>query len=191
MTPSSLRRGFAIGLVAVVASIVGLGLWIDALNGERLRPEGVAEDWLAAVADTTRKGVRAEAVERAAEIGPVELARPLLDAAGDTGGKRALSDFEVGKASTGVPTRVPYRLHVFGEDSVRAGVVVLVSRGDGDGDEWRVVGLDDRRRDEKVPSEGGPPPSEAAGWLWPAGLVAGLVMTTACSLAVRWATPRP
>lgn len=178
------RRTFAIGIVAVLAFFAGVAVFIDRLNGDRLRPEGVAEDWLVAVGDTTRKGVREQSRQDAEEIGPVSLAQPLLDLAGDTDGKRAVSDLEVGKAKD---DRVPFRLHVHDQDEPHDGVVVLEEVGD----DWRVVGLEPRRPDEKVPSEGGAPPSSAAGWVWLAGLAAGVVLTALCSLAVRLAGLRP
>jgi hypothetical protein len=178
------RRTFAIGIVAVLLGFLVIGVGIDRLNGDRLRPEGVAEDWLVAVGDTTRKGVREQSAEDANELGGLELARPLLDLAGDTDGKRAFSDLEVGKASE---NRVPYRLHIHDQDDAHAGVVVLEQ----DGDHWRVVSLDERRPGEEVPSEGGAPPSSAPNWLWPLGLAAGLVLTALCSAAVRLASPRP
>jgi len=178
------RRTFAVGIVVVLVVFAGLGFLVDRLNGDRLRPEGVAEDWLVAVGDTTRKGVRAESEERAAEIGPVELAQSLLDAAGDTDGDRAFTDLEVGKAATDSGAeRVPFRLHIHEADDATDGVVVLERTGE----RWRVVGIDQRRAGERVPSEGGPPPSSAPNWVWLVGLAVGLVVTGLASLAVRLA----
>jgi hypothetical protein len=188
------RRTFAIGIVVLLAVFALIGLGIDRLNGDRLRPEGVAEDWLVAVGDTTRKGVRAESEERAAELGPVELAKPLLDQAGDTDGKRAFADLEVGKATVAGPrTRVPFQLHVYDQDKPHDGVVVLTrirQIGAEAPGGWRVVGLDQRRPGEEVPSEGGPPPSSAPNWVWAAGLAGGVLLTALCALAVRLASPR-
>ena len=189
------RRTFAIGIVAVLLGFVVIGFGIDRLNGDRLRPEGVAEDWLVAVGDTTRKGVREQSAEDANELGGLEPARPLLDLAGDTDGKRAFSDLEVGKAVGDRDTvRVPFRLHVHEQDDAAEGVVVLTRirqiGADAEGG-WLVSHLDDRRPGEEVPSEGGPPPSSAPTWLWALGLAAGLVLTALCSTAVRLAGPRP
>lgn len=189
------RRTFAIGIVAVLLAFVVIGFGIDRLNGDRLRPEGVAEDWLVAVGDTTRKGVRAQSAEDASELGDLELARPLLDLAGDTDGERAFTDLEVGKAAGDRDTvRVPYRLHVHEQDDSTKGTVVLTRirqiGAEAEGG-WLVVALDQRRPGERVPSEGGAPPSSAPTWLWPLGLAVGLVLTALCSTAVRLSGSRP
>jgi hypothetical protein len=185
------RRTFATGMVIVVVSIIAIGFGIHALNGTRQRPEGAAEHWLAAVGDTTRKGVRTESVDRAEDFGPVSLAQPLLDEAGDTDGKRAFTDLEVGRADVGADglTRVPYRLHVFDVDDPKDGAVVL-QRKTGSHD-WRVVALDARAPTEKVPSEGGDPPSRAPAWTWVLALAFGVVLIALCSAAVRLASPHP
>jgi hypothetical protein len=187
-----LRQGFVKGMVGVLAVFIAVAGIVHLANDGRHRPEGVAEDWLASVGDTTRKGVRAESARRAEEVGPVSLAASLLAAAGDTDGKRAFTDLEVGKArSVGGVSRVPYHLHLFDQDEARDGVVVLVRarRGSGAGAGWRVTGLAGREAGEQVPSEGGPPPSSAPGVLWVGALVAGVAITALASLAVRSASP--
>src|SRR2546423_6931076 len=109
-TAFDLRRTFAIGLAICLLAIVALGVVIKVAGSGVHRPEGAAERWLNAVADTTRKGVRTDARTRAEKIGPLSLADPLLPP--DTDGKRAFPDLEVGKArTTGDEARVPYRLH--------------------------------------------------------------------------------
>ena len=186
----SLRRGFAYGTTMVLAAFVVIAAVIHLANSGHDRPEGVAERWLAAVSDTTRKGVHDEAVERAEKVGPVSLAQPLLPSQ-PTGGKRAFPDLEVGKAvlpSDGTAARVPFHLHVF-EGPVRTGTLVLHRVGSGSA--WQVVGLDERRAGEAVPSEGGDPPSRAPFGVWVGMLLSGFVLTSLCALAVRMAGPAP
>jgi hypothetical protein len=187
----SLRQGFTKGIVIVAAVFIALAGVLHLANEGHHRPEGVAEDWLAAVGDTTRKGVREESVKRAEEIGPVAAATALLRAAGDTKGKRAFTDLEVGKAAlagSGRVARVPYHLHLYEQDEARDGVVLLEKRDD---DRWRVAGLGARQAGEQVPSEGGDPPSSAPIALFVLALLAGLGFTALCSFAVRAATPGP
>ena len=184
----TLRQGFVKGVVITVAVFIALAGIVQVFNAGHHRPEGVAEDWLASVGDTTRKGVREQSREDAEKIGPVALARPLLAAAGETDGKRAFTDLEVGKATkVGAAARVPFKLHVFADDAERDGTVVLVKQGE----DWRVVGLVPRGPSEKVPSEGGAPPSSAPNILWVGALAAGFGLTALASLAVRLATPAP
>lgn len=184
----SLRQGFVKGVVLVTAVFIALAGVVQVFNSGHHRPEGVAEDWLASVADTTRKGVREESRKDAEKIGPVSLARGLLAAAGETDGDRAFTDLEVGKASVvGNAARVPFKLHVFKDDAERDGAVVLVKRGE----DWKVASLIRRGENEKVPSEGGDPPSSAPPVLWMGALLAGLGLTALASLAVRLATPDP
>jgi hypothetical protein len=188
-----LRQAFVKGIVVVVAVFIALAGIIHLANNGHSRPEGVAEDWLASVGDTTRKGVKDESVRRAEKIGPVSLAGELLRAAGDTKGKRAFTDLEVGKAAVSgggagggaAQARVPYHLHLYEQDDARDGAVVLEKQGE----DWRVVAVGDRPAEEKVPSEGGAPPSSAPSVVWVAGLALGLVITALASVAVRAATP--
>jgi hypothetical protein len=181
-----LRAGFTKGIVACLAVMVGIGVLIHFANSGHHRPEGAAEHWLTAVGDTTRKGVKTDAVDRAEEIGPLTLAKPLLPTI-DTDGKAAFPDLEVGKAEvTGDTARVPYRLHqraTSGDGPLKAGVLLLEKRDD----RWHVTGLAPRRADEKVPSEGGAPPSSAPVGVWIGGLAFGVLLTAGASLLVRWA----
>jgi hypothetical protein len=181
-----LRAGFTKGIVACLAVMVGIGVLIHFANSGHHRPEGAAEHWLTAVGDTTRKGVKTDAKKRAEEIGPLTLAKPLLPTI-DTDGKAAFPDLEVGKAEvTGDKARVPYRLHqraTSGDGPLKAGVLLLEKRDD----RWHVTGLAARRADEKVPSEGGAPPSSAPVGVWIGGLAFGVLLTAGASLLVRWA----
>jgi hypothetical protein len=180
-------RTFWAGLVVVVVLIVGVGAGIAAANGSHHRPEGAAEHWLEAVGDTTRKGVHDDAVKRAEKIGPVSIAAPLIPA--NTEKKVAFPDLEVGKATLstdGIVANVPYRLHqhaVTGADPLKQGDIVLRK----DGSTWHVFALADRSPGEKVPSEGGKPPSSAPASLWIAGVIVGLALTIATSALVVWA----
>jgi hypothetical protein len=161
---------------------VAIGGVIRALNAGHHRPEGAAERWLAAVSDTTRKGVRADATKRAEKIGPVAVAAPLIPA--KPGDKGAFPDLEVGKAAvTGAEARVPYQLHQRDIDDPVKGVIVLTKAGD----DWKVTALDARRADELVPSEGGAPPSSAPVGLWVVAILAGVGVTIGASALVQWA----
>jgi hypothetical protein len=184
-----LRRGFAIGVVASLVVMVLLGVAIHFANAGHHRPEGAAERWLTAIGDTTRKGVRADALKRVAEVGPFELGRPLLPAA-STGGKDAFPDLEVGKATVaGNEARVPYQLHqrvASGTGPMKVGVVLLQRQAD---DRWHVTGLGDRRPGELVPSEGGSPPSSAPLGVWIGGALFGLLLTALVTVLVNWASP--
>jgi hypothetical protein len=183
-----LRRGFTVGIIATLATMVVLGVVIHFANVGHHRPEGAAERWLTAVGDTTRKGVKKDALERTEEIGPFAVGKVLLPTV-DTGGKAGFPDLEVGKARiTGAQARVPYHLHQWaesGDGPVRQGVVVLQRQPD---EHWRVTALGDRRPDEKVPSEGGAPPSSAPLGVWLGGAVFGLLLTVAISALVNWAS---
>ena len=180
-------RTFWAGLVVVILIIVAVGAGIAVANGSHHRPEGAAEHWLEAVGDTTRKGVHDDAVKRAEKIGPVSIAAPLLPAHTDK--KSAFPDLEVGKATLsadGIVANVPYRLHqraVSGANPLKEGDIVLRKAGS----TWHVFALADRAPGEKVPSEGGKPPSSAPASLWVAGVVVGLLLTVAATALVVWA----
>jgi hypothetical protein len=163
--------------------MVAVGLVIRTLNAGHHRPEGAAERWLAAVSDTTRKGVRDDATERAEKIGPVAIAASLIPA--DTDDKGAFPDLEVGKATvTDYFARVPFQLHQRNVDDPVVGVIILQKVGD----DWHVTDLDGRAAGEKVPSEGGAPPSSAPVGLWVLAIVAGVGVTIGASALVQWAT---
>ena len=193
MSPRSdpaLRRGFVSALVVTVAVVAALGAVIRAATSGHHRPEGIAEHWLAAVGDTTRKGVRSDARNRAARLGPLALADPLLPSA-STHGKAAFDDLEVGKARvTGADARVPFRLHQHvdhGSAPIRQGAIALARHGAS----WRVVGVDltSHLPGDKVPSQGGAPPSRAPLRLWLGSVMLGVVLT-AVSYALLARPPR-
>lgn len=174
-------------IVAIaLAVIAGLGLLIHQLNAGHHRPEGIAERWLSAVSETGRNGVKSNARERAEEIGPVSLAAPLFPTDHDP--KHGyFKDLEVGKAIDDGPdtVRVPFQLHRESESdpSLEKGAVVLKKSGD----EWKVTAVTDRRPGEKVPSEGGEPPSSAPLGLWIGALALGVLLAGGTALIVHYA----
>jgi hypothetical protein len=166
----------ALAIAALV--VAGLGAVIRVASGGHHRPEGIAEHWLAAVSDTTRKGVRGDARTRADRIGPPALAGPLLPPA-DTHGKAAFDDLEV----------VPFRLHqhaAHGSAPLRQGAVLLSRRGS----TWQVTGVDlgTRLPSDRVPSQGGAPPSRAPLRLWVGSVLLGLILTVVSYLLLERAT---
>jgi len=183
----ALKRQFAVAVVAALAVMVGLGALIAVANHGHHRPEGAAERWLTAISDTQRKGVRADARERAEKLGGATPGASLLPSE-DTKGKGAFPDLEVGKALlAGGQARVPYRLHQraqHGKNPVKEGTIVLTRSGDG----WNVTALDTRHPGEKVPSDGGQPPSSAGLGLWIGAVVIGALVTGVIILLVEWAT---
>ena len=190
-SPASLRRGFVIAITAVLIVFILIGVLLAALNAGRHRPEGAAERWLAAVSDTGRDRIRDDAVERAGDIGPVSLAKPILPAADETDGEhRLFADLEVGRAvRSGDTARVPFRVHQREvDDGERLGTLVLREQEDGT---WRLTGLDDRRSGEEVPSEGGDPPSSAPIGVWVLGVALATGFAFGASALIRFAGRPP
>ena len=177
---------FATVIVIVLVVIAALGLLIHTVNAGHHRPEGAAERWLAAVGDSGRRGVSADARKRAEGIGPVSLAAPLLPSTHDPRHSE-FSDLEVGKARVaGTGVRVPFRLHQrpsSGPGPLKRGTLVLHREGNS----WHVVALDDRRPGEKVRSEGGPPASKAPIVLWFGAIALGVVLAAGAHLITTYA----
>ncbi|HVV37024.1 MAG TPA: hypothetical protein VHC63_10515 [Acidimicrobiales bacterium] len=191
------RSTFAKGLVVAVAAMLVMGAVIGLLNHGTHRPEGIAENWLTAVSDTTRKGVEADARKRAEKIGPPSLARGLVytDATAIKR-KAAFDDLEVGQAVVDQDAaRVGFRVHARRPNDKTAEItgVLTLRRRDGT---WLVTGLQRGALANvpKLPSDGGPPPSSAPVSLWLGALVGaavlGLVTTSFVRLAGRGA-PAP
>jgi len=186
---SEVRQSTFVKIVAMaLAVIVGLGFLIHFLNAGHHRPEGAAERWLAAVSDSERKGVTADARKRADDIGPIALATPLLPSTHDT--RHGLfDDLEVGKAvrmSSTDTVRVPFRLHQHvssGSGPLKKGTLVLHRTGD----TWHVAAVDGRRAGESVPSEGGARPSRAPLALWVGAVCLGAVLAAGAHLITRYA----
>jgi hypothetical protein len=186
----ALRRPFLVGVAAALVLMVVLGAVIRQANAGNDRPEGAAERWLAAVGDTTRKGVAGDAIKRTDELGGLGPAKDLLPPGGSkaTDGKVAFPDLEVGGASDAADNvkRVPYRLHrriAGGKEELRAGVVLLRQSAG----RWRVTGLDTAATAEKVPSEGGRIPSRAPLGAFAGAVVLGLLITVGAAGLIRWA----
>ena len=184
---------FVRGLVVCLALMIAGGVGLAALSHGRSRPEGVAENWLTAVGDTTRKGVEKDARKRAEKIGQVMQAARTGLLKYDADEKSAFSDLEVGKAYPGQVddvVHVPFRVHARNgdkDDVEITGILVMQHAHD----EWRVANVATGIGDDahKLPSDGGPPPSSAPASLWLGGLVGaaiiGVITTTLVRLAGR------
>jgi hypothetical protein len=191
MKTSTFVSGLAVVVVAMILGLVGLGV----LNSRQSRPEGVAENWLTDVGDTTRKGVEADARKRAEKIGPASLAKGLVSADAEAiNRKSAFDDLEVGKAVRMTVKNVPgaevgFRVHALRpNDKTKeiTGVITMLRRGD----KWTVVGVAPGADNGlKLPSEGGPPPSSAPWTLWVGGLVGAAIIGFVTTALVRAATP--
>lgn len=183
---AQLRSGAVkVGLAALALAIALAGV-IRIADAGKHRPEGIAERWLQAVSETGRSGLRADAIRRAEKIGPLSVAAPLLPPAAQRSSKENLFvDLEVGRAEVaGGVARVPFALHQYsrsGAHPARDGTLVLRRAGAS----WQVGALDARRPDEKVPSEGGAPPSRASVSAWFGAGALGFVIAGAASLLVR------
>ena len=136
------------------------------------------------VGNQGRKGVRADATERAEEVGDPSLI-PKVVVGTPEPDERYFSDLEVGRARvTGDGALVPYRLtaRLDGDErEERTGTLVLQREGAG----WRVVDVQGPVEDLQVPSEGGPLPARAAPGHWIAALLVGLVLTAICVVLVE------
>jgi hypothetical protein len=145
----------------------------------------VAERWLADVGDTRRDGVKDRAARDAEEIGPLALAEDLLQPTGDTEGRSAFVDLEVGNAATDpTGTRVPFRLHqrIDGDAGEPVDGTIVLQKAD---DEWRIVALEPAVAGIEVPSEGGRPAAEAPLGLFAGAVAVSLLVMAGCSVAVR------
>lgn len=191
---------FVKGLLACAAVVIAMAGGIFWLSHGRSRPEGVAEKWLTAVGDTTRKGVEADASKRAEKIGPLELAdRRLLD--DDTDGKTAFADIEVGKAVRSVAddattVKVAFRVHTrrnHAKDLVEVNGAATLVKTSGD---WHVTAVDlvrDLHTDgatvltgiPALPSDGGPPPSSAPWSLWIGALGGSALIGVICTGLIK------
>ncbi|HVE93304.1 MAG TPA: hypothetical protein VNB24_00180 [Acidimicrobiales bacterium] len=196
------NKTFAVGIAVCLALMIALGFGLNALNRGHSRPEGVAEDWLAAVGDSVRKGVEGDATRRAEEIGPTATEEAIASdvfVARDTKGKSAFADLEVGKAVGANTNDAAARFRVNsrrGDDLIEIEGAIVLKRVGGD---WQVLSafptkIGDRELGKqgydvlpKLPSEGGPPPSSASASLWFIALGVGVLVTIAASALVNWA----
>jgi hypothetical protein len=203
---TSVRRSTFVAVIAAVLVVIGgLAVAIHFANAGHHRPEGAAERWLAAIGDSGRRGVTADARKRAEHIGSPAIAAPLLPPTHDPRHSE-FADLEVGKAirvseavqvskavqrskaiDAGAGTvRVPFRLHQqlsSGVGPLKRGTLVLHRTGDA----WHVVSLDSRRPSEEVRSEGGQPASRAPIGLWLGAIAVGIVLALAAHGITRYA----
>ncbi len=188
------NRQFTSGLVVCLALMLAIGGGLFVLNHGHNRPEGIAEDWLTAIGETTRKGVEADSTRRADEIGAPELARPILHPhAEEIDRKAGFRDLEVGKAVRVTETdpdtvRVGFRVHARRprDKTVTIEGVLTMQR---EADEWHVVALDQidpvQAGVPALPSNGGPPPSSAPWSLWIGGVVGSALIGVVTTALVR------
>lgn len=188
------NRQFTKGIVACLALMVAFSGVIFLLNHGNSRAEGVAENWLEAIGDTTRKGVEADATRRADEIGAPELAIHVLHPQPEEIDRKAgFANLEVGKSQRvdeDNPDKVKVGFHVSArrpeDETVDIEGVITLEKID---DEWHVVAL--QRTDPvkagvpALPSDGGPPPSSAPVSLWFGALVGALLVGAVTSALVR------
>jgi hypothetical protein len=191
----ALKRPFLVGVLAVGIVVVLLGGLIALFGSTDDRPEGVAERWLTAVGDLTRKGVHDDALKRVNAHGDVALAEKLLENV-KAGDKSAFTTLEVGKAFKVPDTGemiVPAML--VGRDSDRTiRIVLYLGR---DKDSWRVQGFDANDIPAavpgqpapyvqfRVPSDGGDVASKAPISLYAIALVIGVGVAAGASTLVR------
>jgi hypothetical protein len=183
----ALRRPFKLGLLAVAIVFVLAGGLIAAFGTGRDRVEGSAEHWLTDISDTTRKGVAADARERAEKIGPMEIADQILPPGTNTDGKAAFTDIEVGAARTADVVYVPFRVRIRDANEDVRGALAMTKAPDG----WKVTGLAPAASAGKVASEGGDPVANAALPLYAGAIAVGAAITAAASMLVRRAGPAP
>jgi hypothetical protein len=179
----ALRKPFLIGVLLVVIVVVLLGGLIALFGSTDDRPEGVAERWLTAVSDLTRKGVHDDAVKRVAAHGDVSLSEGLL-AGVEPNDKSAFTTLEVGKGlrSNVGTTLVPAKLVQRGSDKVISEVLELTP-GNGTWRVTRVVPGDPTVF--RVPSDGGDVAAKAPLGLYAVALLIGVGVAAAASALVR------
>jgi hypothetical protein len=181
----ALKRPFLIGVLFVAIVLVFLGGLISLFGSTDDRPEGVAERWLTAVGDLSRKGVHDDAAKRVAADGDPKVAEILVGGGFDYEGKSAFTALEVGKAprvddrTARVPAKVTYR----GKDNGGTSRGVLTMERSGDS--WRIVGIESPDPALKVPSDGGDVAAKAPITLYLVALVIGVGVAAGASALVR------
>jgi hypothetical protein len=183
----TLRKPFLIGVLATAIVFVSVGGFIAALaTGHDDRPEGIAERWLTATGDLTRKGVRSDAEQRVTNDGDLALAEQFLTVSYDYKGKSAFTALEVGhgRRVDANTTTVPMKLTDRAADSKTKEAVLVLGR---DGNSWRVQAVQPADTTLRVPSDGGPPVSSAPLGLYAIALLIGAGIAVAASILVRLA----
>lgn len=166
-------------LVAVAIAFVLVAALTAAFGTRRHdRVEGVAERWMNAVSDVTRKGVGGDARRRVAAHGDAALLTTFVHDGVDHQKKSVFSSLEVGRALVVdadrvlVPVKAVYRQSAEGK-TLRASLILRKAR-----DSWRVVDVGGpkpgRGGGGSVPSDGGPSVARA-----PVGLYAGTLVVVA------------
>jgi hypothetical protein len=179
----ALKKPFLIGVLFVVIVVVLLGGLISLFGSTDDRPEGVAERWLTAVGDLTRKGVHTDAVDRVSAHGDLALGEQLLEGV-KADDKSAFTELEVGKARrSGDTALVPAELVGRGyADGVKRRQLLVLQRS---GESWRVIELRPPDPTLNVPSNGGDVASKAPVTLYLVALVIGAGVAAAASALVR------
>jgi hypothetical protein len=183
---AALKKPFLIGLLATTIGFLVVGGFIAVLaSNTNDRPEGVAERWLTAVGDLSRKGVHDDAAKHVTAHGDPAVAENLVGGGFDYGGKSAFTALEVGKAQQvdALTARVPAKVTYRGKDN--GGTERGVLRLEKAGDSWRVVALEAPDLALKVPSDGGDVASKAPVTLYLVALVIGVGVAAGASTLVR------
>ena len=178
---AALRRPFLTGLLAVAIVVLLVTGVIAVFSSVDDRAEGVAERWLTAVGDLSRKGVHDDAVDRVAAHGDASLGEQLI-AGVNADGKSAFTGLEVGRARrTGDTALVPAQFVTRGDDATHSQVLVLQKTSDS----WKVTELRPADPTLKVPSDGGDVASKAPLGLYAVALLIGIGIAATASALVR------
>jgi hypothetical protein len=181
---ADLKRPFLVGLLATAIAFLIMGGLIAVFATRDDRPEGVAERWLTAVGDLTRKGVRSDTEKRVTKHGDLSLANLFITAGHDYDGKTAFTALEVGRGRrvNAQITIVPMKITDRADDKKTEQAVLVMQRSK---DSWRVVAVQPASAELRVPSDGGPSVSEAPVTLYGVALLLGVGVAVTASALVR------
>jgi hypothetical protein len=171
-------------LLATAIAFLIIGGLIAVFATRDDRPEGVAERWLTAVGDLTRKGVLSDAQKRVTTHGDLSLADTFITRAHDYDGKSAFTALEVGRGRrlNAQVTLVPMKLTDRADDKKTKQAVLVLQKT---GDSWRVTAVQPASAELRVPSDGGPSVSEAPVTLYGVALLLGVGVAATASALVR------
>jgi hypothetical protein len=180
---AELKRPFLVGLLATAIAFLIMGGLIAVFATRDDRPEGVAERWLTAVGDLTRKGVRSDTEKRVTNHGALSLASMFITAGHDYDGKTAFTALEVGRGRrlNAQITLVGMKVTDRANDKTTKAVLALQRSGGS----WRVTAVQPESAELRVPSDGGPSVSEAPVTLYGVALVLGIGVAATASALVR------